>query len=399
MRPALDERAHPGAGGDPPYRQAACSPAMGRSPAQLSAPQAAVLLAVLALSAAVPGTAALDRPKEAGPTGCATVDRMMWPDAPKEALTIFDMVAPSRQSHIIHCVVRPPGEKDKDVGTAGASRLGRDRHGVQDPHGNGRQKTPGQGEPHGPRPELDEHGTPPRQGQDGPAIPGRQRADHAVRAQDFTVPDSGNVTIITVTTLATLTAMLLALAAAAVTARWAGYGRACTMPSARPWSGARHAGAGKRKWPRWHPVGPPRARTMRRREGGATPGVANAPGWWMPRPMRRTQHMASGRHSQRGGRRRADTRGVSRKDGAAGCTMGTSTGVYSNVRPKDKKKDKKQRPVRRRHHHGRLPGLRRAGMLLGIVTLSCMTFPGHSVRNPIPTRPAKTPDPLPGHVD
>ena len=372
---------------------------MGRSPAQLSAPQAAVLLAVLALSAAAPGTAALDRPKEAGPTGCATVDRMMWPDAPKEALTIFDMVAPSRQSHIIHCVVRPPGEKEKDVGTAGASRLGRDRHGVQDPHGNGRQKTPGQGEPHGPRPELDEHGTPPRQGQDGPAIPGRQRADHAARAQDFTVPDSGNVTIITVTTLATLTAMLLALAAAAVTARWAGYGRACTMPSARPWSGARHAGAGKRKWPRWHPVGPPRARTMRRREGGAAPGAANAPGWWMPRPMRRTQHMASGRHSQRGGRRRADTRGVSRKDGAAGCTMGTSTGVHSNVRPKDKKKDKKQRPVRRRHHHGRLPGLRRAGMLLGIVTLSCMTFPGHSVRNPIPTRPAKTPDPLPGHVD
>ena len=63
---------------------------MGRSAAQLSAPQAAVLLAVLALSAAAPGTAALDRPKEAGPTGCATVDRMMWPDAPKEALTIFD---------------------------------------------------------------------------------------------------------------------------------------------------------------------------------------------------------------------------------------------------------------------------------------------------------------------
>ena len=79
VRPALDERAHPGAGGDPPYRQAACSPAMGRSPAQLSAPQAAVLLAVLALSAAVPGTAAPDRPKEAGPMGCATVDRAVWP--------------------------------------------------------------------------------------------------------------------------------------------------------------------------------------------------------------------------------------------------------------------------------------------------------------------------------
>ena len=88
----VGKRAHPGAGGGPPYRQAACSPAMGRSTAQLSAPQAAVLLAVLALSAAVPGTAALDRPKEAGPTrGCATVDRTVWPDVPKEALAIFDM--------------------------------------------------------------------------------------------------------------------------------------------------------------------------------------------------------------------------------------------------------------------------------------------------------------------
>ena len=64
---------------------------MGRSTAQLSAPQAAVLLAVLALSAAVPGTAALDRPKEAGPTkGRTTADRAVWPDVPKEALTIFD---------------------------------------------------------------------------------------------------------------------------------------------------------------------------------------------------------------------------------------------------------------------------------------------------------------------
>ena len=63
---------------------------MGRSTAQLSAPQAAVLLAVLALSAAVPATAAPDRPKEAGPMGCATVDRMVWPDVPKEALAIFD---------------------------------------------------------------------------------------------------------------------------------------------------------------------------------------------------------------------------------------------------------------------------------------------------------------------
>ena len=70
--------------------QAACSPAMGRSSAQLSAPQAAVLLAVLALSAAVPGTAAPDRPKEAGPMGCATMNRVVWPDVPKEALTIFD---------------------------------------------------------------------------------------------------------------------------------------------------------------------------------------------------------------------------------------------------------------------------------------------------------------------
>ena len=77
---------------------------MGRSPAQLSAPQAAVLLAVLALSAAAPGTAALDRPKEAGPTGRTGVDRMMWPDAPKEALTIFDTI----EKLEIMIVVPPP---------------------------------------------------------------------------------------------------------------------------------------------------------------------------------------------------------------------------------------------------------------------------------------------------
>ena len=57
---------------------------------QPSAPQTAVLLAVLVLSAAAPGAAARDQPKEAGPTGHATVDSTVWADVPKEALTIFD---------------------------------------------------------------------------------------------------------------------------------------------------------------------------------------------------------------------------------------------------------------------------------------------------------------------
>ena len=49
-----------------------------------------MLLAVLVLSAAAPGAAARDQPKEAGPTGRATADYTVWADVPNEALTIFD---------------------------------------------------------------------------------------------------------------------------------------------------------------------------------------------------------------------------------------------------------------------------------------------------------------------
>ena len=72
-------------------------PERGRRATQPSAPQVAVLLAVLVLSAAAPGAAARDQPKEAGPTGCATVDCMAWADVPKEARAIFDTNAPKRR--------------------------------------------------------------------------------------------------------------------------------------------------------------------------------------------------------------------------------------------------------------------------------------------------------------
>ena len=64
---------------------------MGRRAAHReSALQAAVLLAVLALSIAAPRTAVRGRLEEAGPTGRTTVDYTVWTDVPKEALTIFD---------------------------------------------------------------------------------------------------------------------------------------------------------------------------------------------------------------------------------------------------------------------------------------------------------------------
>ena len=68
-------------------------PEMGRRAAHWeSALQAAVLLAVLALSIAAPRTAVQGRLEEAGPTGRTTVDYTVWTDVPKEALTIFDTV-------------------------------------------------------------------------------------------------------------------------------------------------------------------------------------------------------------------------------------------------------------------------------------------------------------------
>ena len=75
-------------------------PEMGRRAAHReSALHAAVLLAVLALSTAVPRTAVRNRLEEAGgATGRTTVDWTAWADVPKEALvppsahqlTIFD---------------------------------------------------------------------------------------------------------------------------------------------------------------------------------------------------------------------------------------------------------------------------------------------------------------------
>ena len=66
-------------------------PEMGRRAAHWeSALQAAVLLAILALSIAAPRTAVRGRLEEAGPTGRTTVDYTVWTDVPKEALTIFD---------------------------------------------------------------------------------------------------------------------------------------------------------------------------------------------------------------------------------------------------------------------------------------------------------------------
>ena len=65
---------------------------MGRRAAHReSALQAAVLLAVLALSAAAPRTAVRNRLEEAGgATGRTIADWTTWTDVPKEALTIFD---------------------------------------------------------------------------------------------------------------------------------------------------------------------------------------------------------------------------------------------------------------------------------------------------------------------
>ena len=64
---------------------------MGRRAAHReSALQAAVLLAVLALSIAAPRTAVQGRLEEAGPKGRTTAVYTMWTDVPKEALTIFD---------------------------------------------------------------------------------------------------------------------------------------------------------------------------------------------------------------------------------------------------------------------------------------------------------------------
>ena len=352
-------------------------PEMGRRAAHReSALQAAVLLAVLALSIAAPRTAVRGRLEEAGSTGRTTVDYTVWTDVPKEALTIFDMVAPSRHNHTVYCMARPPDENEKDVGTAGASRLGRDQHGAgQEPHGNGRQQAPRQGEPHEPRPQLDddERGTPPRTGHDGPAPLGRAtRGTHG--SQHCAEPGARSqstrhvFTTTAVITLASL-AMMLALAAGAVTAHWAGYGHAHAETSTCVRPGGHWAGADRRRRPRGRNLGlcSSRVHTMRR-WGGAAPGAAKAPGWSMPRPMRRTQHVTR-RHRQTGGRSRAYARGASGEDGAAGCTTCTSTGVHKNVRPKNEKNNKKPRPVRRRHHHGRLPGLGRAGMLLGIATL------------------------------
>ena len=67
-------------------------PEMGRRAAHWeSALQAAVLLAVLALSAAVPRTAVRHRLEEASrATGRTTVDYTAWTDVPKEALAISD---------------------------------------------------------------------------------------------------------------------------------------------------------------------------------------------------------------------------------------------------------------------------------------------------------------------
>ena len=74
-------------------------PEMGRRAAHReSALQAAVLLAVLALSIAAPRTAVRGRLEEAGPTGRTTAVYTVWTDVPKEALTIFDMVALSRHT-------------------------------------------------------------------------------------------------------------------------------------------------------------------------------------------------------------------------------------------------------------------------------------------------------------
>ena len=74
----------------PTGEQRGC-PEMGRRAThRASALQAAVLLAVLALSIAVPRTAVRGRLEEAGPTGRTTVDFTVWTDVPKEALTIFD---------------------------------------------------------------------------------------------------------------------------------------------------------------------------------------------------------------------------------------------------------------------------------------------------------------------
>ena len=67
-------------------------PEMGRRAAHWeSALQAAVLLAVLALSIAAPRTAVRNRLEEAGgATGRTIADWTTWTDVPKEALTIFD---------------------------------------------------------------------------------------------------------------------------------------------------------------------------------------------------------------------------------------------------------------------------------------------------------------------
>ena len=74
---------------------------MGRRAAHReSALQAAVLLAVLALSIAAPRTAVRNRLEEAGgATGRTIADWTTWTDVPKEALTIFDNPSSGGEVH------------------------------------------------------------------------------------------------------------------------------------------------------------------------------------------------------------------------------------------------------------------------------------------------------------
>ena len=76
-------------------------PEMGRRAAHReSALQAAVLLAVLALSIAAPRTAVRNRLEEAGgATGRTIADYKVWTDVPKEALTIFDTLSVANGRH------------------------------------------------------------------------------------------------------------------------------------------------------------------------------------------------------------------------------------------------------------------------------------------------------------